>query len=182
MNRKSVSALLVTALLGASVFAQDKPAEKPKKVGAPLKIQVVYSRYQGEKKISSMPYTLLVTADERPTFVRFGLQIPIQTMANNQVTVVFKDASTNLDCSAETIDDGRYKVSLQIEQSSLFASEFERKAVGNTSALANVPLLHSFRSSNVLYLRDGQSAQYVAAADPTNGELLKVDVSLAVVK
>lgn len=179
---KPLSALVVIAMLAVTASAQDKPAEKPKKPGAPLKVQVVYSRFQGEKKVSSMPYTLLVTADERPTFVRIGLQIPIQTTVQNQVMMTFRDASTNLDCSAETLEDGRYKLALQIEQSSLFITDGERKAPGGASAVASVPLLHSFRSSNVLYLRDGQSTQYVAAADPTNGELLKIDVSLSVLR
>lgn len=179
---KKLSAFLVVALLGAWASAQDKAAEKPKKPGVPLKVQVVYSRYQGEKKVSSMPYTLLVTADEKPTFMRFGLQLPIQTMANNVPTVVFRDASTNLDCSAETLEDGRFKLALQVEQLSLFSSEVERKSMAGSSALANVPLLHMFRSSNVLYLRDGQTAQWAAATDPTNGETLKIDVTLSVIR
>ena len=180
---KPLSAFVVAAMLAGTASAQEKPAEKPRKpAGAALKVQVVYSRFQGDKKVSSMPYTLLVTADEKPTFVRFGVQIPIQTMVQNQSMTTFKDASTNLDCSAETLPDGRYKLALQVEQSSLFMTDAERRAVGGPSAVASVPLLHSFRSSNVLYLRDGQSTQYVAAADPTNGELLKVDVSLAVLR
>src|SRR5262245_12484391 len=105
---KPLSALVVAAVLAVTASAQDKPAEKPKKpAGAALKVQVVYSRFQGEKKVSSMPYALLVTADERPTFMRFGVQVPIQTMVQNQVMTTFKDASTNLDCSAETLGDGR---------------------------------------------------------------------------
>ena len=31
----------------------------------PLKVQVVVSRYDGEKKLASMPYTLLVNAGDR---------------------------------------------------------------------------------------------------------------------
>jgi hypothetical protein len=181
MSKTPMSAILAMVLLGSSAAAQEKAAA-PKKPGAPLKVQVVYSRYQGEKKVSSMPYTLFVTADERPTVMRFGLQLPIQTVANSATTVVFKDASTNLDCSAETIEDGRFKLALQLEQGSLYTSDIDRKSMGGSSALANVPLLHTFRSSNTLFLRDGQTVQYIAATDPTNGEVLKIDVSLSVVK
>lgn len=191
---KKLSAFVVVALLSAGASAQEKSAppryteshlptpEKPKKPGAPLKVQVVYSRYQGEKKVSSMPYTLLVTADEKPTFMRFGLMLPIQTTVNNATTVVFRDASTNLDCVAETMEDGRFKLSLQTEQFSLYSNEVERKQMGGSSALASVPLLNTFRASNVLHLRDGQTAQYIAATDPTNGEVLKIDVTLSVIR
>lgn len=181
MSTKLPSAVLSMALLAAIAAGEEKPAEKPKKPGAPLKVQVVYSRYEGEKKVSSMPYTLYLTADDKPTIMRFGLQIPIQTIANSTPTVQFKDVSTNLDCGAETLEDGRFKVALQVEQSSLFSADGAYKPLPGSSGLANT-ILHSFRSSNVLYLRDGQSTQFIAATDPTNGEVLKVDVTLSVVK
>ena len=53
-------ALASTAL----VRTQEKPAPVPAKAAMqamPLKIQVVISRYQGDKKISSLPYSLSVT-------------------------------------------------------------------------------------------------------------------------
>jgi hypothetical protein len=179
------------ALVSASVLAQDKPAERVKRPGTPLRVQIVISRYQVEKKVSSLPYTLLVTADEKPTagptghggtVVRFGLMMPLQTMANNAPTVAYRDVGTTLDCSAETQDDGRFKVSLQVEQLAAFGSDFQRKAIAGTSALASVPLLSMFKSSNVMVLRDGQTVPWVAATDPTNGETLKIDVSLSVIK
>jgi hypothetical protein len=181
MSTKLPSAVLSMVLLAATSPGEENSAEKPKKPGAPLKVQVVYSRYEGEKKVSSMPYTLYLTADDKPTFMRFGLQIPIQTIANNTPTVQFKDVSTNLDCGAEALEDGRFKVALQVEQSSLFSADATYKPLPGSSGLANT-ILRSFRSSNVLYLRDGQSTQFIAATDPTNGEVLKIDVSLSVVK
>jgi hypothetical protein len=181
MSTKLPCAVMAMALLAATAAGQEKAAEKPKKPGVPLKVQVVYSRYEGERKVSSMPYTLYLTADEKPTFMRFGLQIPIQTIANNTPTVQFKDASTNLDCGAETMEDGRFKLALQVEQASLFASDAAHKPLPGSSGLVNT-ILHSFRSSNVLYLRDGQSTQFIAATDPTNGEVLKIEVALSVLK
>ena len=178
---KRFLAIPAAVLASVSLFAQDKPAERVKRAGTPLRVQVVISRYQGDKKVSSLPYTLLVTADERPTIVRFGLQMPVQTMIKDTASIAFRDVGTTLDCTAESQDDGRFKVSLQVEQAA-FGSDFERKAIAGTSAPASVPLQSMFRSSNVMLLRDGQTVQWVAAADPTNGETLKIDVSLAVVK
>ena len=42
------------------------------------------------------------------------------------------------------------------------------------------PVFRSFQSNNALALRDGQSQQYVAAADPVTGETIRVDVTLTV--
>ena len=177
---KRFLAFPAAALVSVSLFAQEKPTGA-KRVGTPVKVDVVIGRYQGEKKLSSMPYALLVSADDRPTFVRFGLQLPIQTMANNNLTIAFRDSGTTLDCAAETQDDGRFKVSLQVEQLAAF-SGFDRKSLAGSSALANVPLQSMFKASNVMLLRDGQRVEWVAATDPTNGETLKIDVSLSVAK
>src|SRR2546425_6767467 len=50
--------------------AQDKAQEKPKteervKVPTPVKVQIVFTEFDGDKKISSMPYTFTVISDER---------------------------------------------------------------------------------------------------------------------
>ena len=41
-------------------------------------------------------------------------------------------------------------------------------------------VFRSFDSDNTLVLRDGQTRQYVAAADPVSGETIRVDVTLTV--
>ena len=45
-----------------------------------------------------------------------------------------------------------------------------------------VPFVRTFLTSNSLILKDGQSRQYTTAADRVTGELVKVDVTLKVVK
>ena len=102
---------------------QEKPGPAPAKpaVTTPLKIQVVISRYQGEKKISSLPYTLSVTgggggvdrAIAGPAFVgranlRMGAKIPIASTtlkpaADGNAAVAdrsfqYQDVGTNIDC------------------------------------------------------------------------------------
>ncbi|MGH7326963.1 MAG: hypothetical protein ACREJX_01305, partial [Polyangiaceae bacterium] len=44
-----------------------------------LRVQFVISRYQGDKKISSEPYTMTVRANEPRTNLRVGLQVAIPT-------------------------------------------------------------------------------------------------------
>jgi hypothetical protein len=48
--------------------------------------------------------------------------------------------------------------------------------------LNDVPTFRSFRSSNVVVLKDGQSTEFAAATDKISGEVVKVDVTLTVVK
>ena len=63
----------------AIVLAQDKPAAPAKEAKSPvvpLKVQVVISRYQGEKKVSSMPYNLSMNAGNRAN-LRMGAKIPV---------------------------------------------------------------------------------------------------------
>ncbi len=183
MSTRFLSALL-SMILAATVAGAQEKAEKPHKKPTPLKIQVVFARYQGEKKVSSVPYTLSVSADDRPTRLRMGIQVPIQ-VKDVSGQVVYKDVGNNLDCGAEAFEDGRFKVACSFEQSSVYSAEVERRSTGSAVgdvSLGNVPLFRMFRSDANLFLRDGQSAQHTVATDPVTGEVLKVDMTLNVVK
>jgi len=172
--------LLAGAGAGADEAEQEK-ADKPARVGTPLKVQVTFTRYQGEKKVGSMPYTLMVNADDRPSVVRTGLQVPIMVAQGGEKgnTVMYKDVGNNLDCGAETLTDGRFKLSFSLEQGSVHAPDSGRSP--NDPAF-HAPVLRTFRSQTNVILHDGQSVQYVAATDPVSGELLKIDVTLNVAK
>lgn len=190
MSKKTWLALVPLLLLGSATGAQEKEKEKEKPEAVakqpltPVKLQVVFSRYMDEKKISSLPYTLSLNANGRFGRLRMGIQVPIQTTVNNIATTVYKDATNNVDCGAESQSDGRFKVSCSLEQSSLYAAESStpKQGIGPASLLGGTPVLRTFRSEAELLLRDGQTAQYTAAADPVSGELLKIDITLTVVK
>ena len=65
MFKMMSAALLLLSSVG--LFAQsDQPqtAAAPRADGS-LKVSLVFARYQGEKKISSVPYTLWVTANQQ---------------------------------------------------------------------------------------------------------------------
>src|SRR5260370_12972252 len=50
----------------------------------PLRVQVVFTEFEGEKKISNLPYTFLINADDhsgRTAIVRMGLRVPVATGA-----------------------------------------------------------------------------------------------------
>lgn len=186
--RKTLSLALVFSLAAAlPAGAQDKEKEKekekegPRKVQTPLKLQIVFARYQGEKKVSSMPYMLAVTAPGRPSRLRMGIQVPIQVKDAPQ----YRDVGNNLDCSAEPADEGRFWIVCTLEQSLVYSADADRRTPGSAIGevpLSSVPLIRNFRSEANLILRDGQTAQFLSATDPVSGELLKVDVTLSVVR
>jgi hypothetical protein len=154
--------------------------------GALLKVQIVVSRYQGEKKISSQPYTLSVTANGPRATLRMGTQVPVPlgpTVAGPDgkappVMYNYKDVGASIDCVARTLDDGRYRLELSMDDSSVAGEEQSSQL-----SVKGVPQFRSFRiSGETAVLRDGQSTQLTSAAEKVTGEVVKVDVTLNVVK
>jgi hypothetical protein len=174
-TRRAILILLFLAQ-AASAGAGEK-AEGAGKSPVPLKIDVVFARYQGEHKESSIPYTLRVNADDRATRLRMGIQVPIAVKEKGGLQ--YQNVGTDMDCSAEAVGEGRFKVSLGIEQSSIYA---DGDAQGAPSSVGRTPLFRQFRSQETLLLRDGQTEQYAMATDPVSGEVLKVTVKLTVIR
>ena len=170
--------------------AQEKPgAALAPPSSSPLvgiKVQLVLARYQGDKKISSMPYTLQLTSNERATTsLRMGTEVPIATGAGGYN---YRAVGTNIDCRAETVVDGTYKLHVTIEDSSVRLQDPEKTERGaaepgaHGSGAFTPAAFRSFRANFVILLRDGQTAQYTSATDPASGEVLKVDATLNVLK
>jgi hypothetical protein len=185
---------LVFALALAStavVRAQDKPAAPPAKPAqstvTPLKVTVLVSRFQGEKKLSSLPYTLSVNAGSRAT-LRMGAKVPVMMITSANVPkdvpqvgpVQYQDVGTDIDCMVWTAqDDGRYRLEITISDTSVYGDG--PAATDNKPAPGN-PSFRSFRATDSMLLRDGQTAQFTTATDKVSGEIVKVDVTLTVVK
>lgn len=178
----AAAAVLILALGTSSRAQEQKPAPSP----TTLRVQLVLSRYQGEKKVSSLPYTLTVNPGERNRGVanlRLGTQVPITILSRQSgdanapmvPSVQYRDVGTNIDCAVSALDDGRFKLDLTVEDSSV------ESGPGSAATTAN-PAFRSFRTINSLLLRDGQTAQYSTATDKVSGEVWKVDATLTVVK
>lgn len=170
------------------------------KVGdlVPLKVVIVISRYQGEKKVSSLPYTLLVNANDldqtlpgmqnpHVARLRTGASVPVPSMASPKETPVqgpfgpvqYKSIGTNIDCSARSTDDGRFRLDISIEDSSVYT---EGQSAQGVPKFSDIPSFRSFQTSNALILKDGQSTEFTAAADRITGDVTKVVVTVTVVK
>jgi hypothetical protein len=145
---------------------------------------VVFARYQGETKLSSLPYTLAVNADDRPSRIRMGISVPIQhqVQENFPAQTTYRDVGNNLDCSADSQPDGRFRVACVLEQSSVYTAGGERPASLGNQAIGSLPVLRTFRSEAQLLLREGQTGLYTTATDPVSGDILKIEMTLTVVK
>jgi hypothetical protein len=166
------------------------PAAQRAAAPVPLRVQLVVSRYSGEKKVSSIPFTLSVVAnDNDKTSLRMGVDVPVPqtifTGAPNDASIpsssyTYRSVGTNIDCSARTVEGGSFKLNLAVSDSSVFIPEKEDAT--NPGGLAGVPAFRSFKSSFNVLLKDGQTAQHIAATDPVSGEVLRIDVTVNVLK
>jgi hypothetical protein len=177
-----IAAAALIAALGIPVLAQEKPAAPPPEA-ATLRLQLVVSRYQGEKKVSSLPYVMTVTTDERSRSgrgnIRLGTQVPVSMTSFDKdgkptSSVQYRDVGTNIDCAVLGMAEGRFKVDLTVEDSSVDTS--------TGTGIGGAPAFKSFRTSDSMILRDGQSVQYSSATDKVNGDVWRVDVTMTVVK
>lgn len=185
----SVAAFIAAANLLAQEKAGPQEAAKPaEKTITPLRVQVVFTEYDGEKKISSMPYTLLVNADDKgqPASIRMGVRVPIETSSSSGAAKSFQyqDVGTNLDGHAERAEDGRFVLKLGVDKSSVYTpGTHEKPATTGGNEISNgQPVIQLFRSQINLLIRDGQTIQTTVATDPITGHVSKVDVTLNVMK
>jgi hypothetical protein len=161
----------------------------------PLKVTVVLSRSQGEKRISSMPYVLGVMSSgygpAQKTTLRMGVEVPVATVkiaGDGKAAPVssynYRDVGTNIDCGAsfEESNPGVFRLALTVADSSLGLDTPKSAGSAASSVLSDVPTFRNFNSSFTALLRDGQTMQYTSATDPVTGEVMKIDVSVAVMK
>jgi hypothetical protein len=167
MMRKVIPSVLALALVATGLQANEE-ATKPHGPGVPLRLQVVFNRYLAEKTMSSHAYALMVETGGEVATLKAGLQVPI---LRDGITVNFKDAATTIQCAAEDLSNGRFKLSLELDQTA-----------PTETRTPNAPVLHTFGWIGSLTLRDGQAVQYLSSSDPVTGETLKVEVTLAVVR
>jgi hypothetical protein len=156
----------------------------------PLQVQVVVARYQGDKRVSSLPYLLAPNAnDAEPTRLRMGAKVPVPTMSGHQKAaqqlqipmpaispVSYQEIGTNVDCKVTSLVDGLYEVTISVEDNSIVAGPEGQAATGEP------PVFRTFQASNTLLLKDGQTREFTAATDRVSGEVIRIAVTLTVVK
>jgi hypothetical protein len=180
-----VLAIVIGSVPMAALAAQES-APPPQKTAAstpkpliPLKVTVVISRWQGEKKTASLPFTLSVNSDDaHGTSLRMSEEVPVPQGAMSAPNVpvasyTYRSVGTNIDASAAALDDNRFSLTLAIQDSQIFS---------DAAKSPGLPSFQSFSSTMRLIARDGQTTQYTTATDKISGEVVKVEVTLNVIR
>jgi hypothetical protein len=187
--RKAVGVFVLVAslALGCVALAQDKANSSEKaKLATPVKIQVVLSEYDGEKKIANLPYSFLIDSEgglstPYSTFMRVGVRVPVPG-AGKEGQTSFVDVGSNIDCGVKTEDDGRFTVRLSFERSSLyFQGRGDEKGTIKTLD-SGQPYIPTIRAQSLVLLKDGQTLEALVATDPLNGHVFRFSVTLNVQK
>ena len=176
---------------------QESSPTSPKKVqNIPLELQVVIARYQGEKRISSLPYVLSLKsftnsfrAGPSGASLRLGSRVPIRSQvvtpaadgkpATTTSSVGYENVGTNIDAGATALEDGRFEVTISINESSVVTDPQDLKG---TPGSDSYPVFRSYQSTNTFFVKEGETKQFTAASDRVSGEVVRVEVKLTVVK
>ena len=181
MKHPAVMIALVLSVV-AAVDAQGQPEQAAL---IPLRLEIVFEKYQGEKRVTSEPYMLSLNANDkgpggfpRGGKIRMGIEIPMRMdrVGDKEVpgNVIYRSIGNAADCIVASVDQARFKVDCTFEQSSIPS--------GSSTTGIVPPMLRTFRSETSVILRDNQTTQYTTATDPVSSEVLKVAITLSVVK
>jgi len=196
MRAIRVASLLLLGLVPSIGQAQDKskPEETPKSEvrSTPVKATVVFAEYEGDKKVKSLPYTLYINAPDSPELrpagwvkLRVGSRVPVYT-GKDQFS--YFDVGTNIDARAAHTPENHFLLYLSLERSWVEGDvvvPVGRPDSAESEATAGrfrQPVVRQFKSELDLKLREGQVLESTMATDPLSGKVLKVEVSVSVVK
>jgi hypothetical protein len=154
-----------------------------------LKVQVVFTEFDGDKKSRSMPYTSIFAADpsDHPDAMRLRIGSRVPLWVGKDSGFQYVDVGTNLDCTAERLDDGRFSLRLALERSwiqgdlALDQSSPAQPAASTLPPLKE-PVIGQYKISQLLVMRDGQTLETTVATDPLNGKQLRIELTLNVLK
>lgn len=170
-----VPTLVLAALLSAGLVAQTAKPDAPsaskaqastegsEKPPMQLRVQVTISRYAGEKKVTSLPFTLWVTTSGDTAILNVGQAVTPPGWTTQNV-------GTSITCRASPTVDGRLRLLLTVSDSYL------------SPAKEGPFAFKSLQANNLLYLRDGQTAEFAASTDLVTGEVTRIEVTATVLK
>jgi len=102
-----------------------------------------------------------------------GVVLPPQSVQ----AMSYRSVGTVISCRATAGEAGQYELTLSVDDTAVLPRD-----ASSTSGLPEVPAFRSFRARNALLLRDGQTRTFAAAADRISGEVVRVEVTLRVLK
>lgn len=91
----------------------------------------------------------------------------------------YRYVGTSIDCSAISEDDGRFRLFITIDDSSIFTADPNSPGVFRTGEPA---AFRSLTTSSRVTVKDGQAVPLTTATDRLSGDLVKVEVTATVIK
>jgi hypothetical protein len=192
-----VVAMVLLSAFPAPMRAQGEQGA-PTLATVQVQVDVVFTRWQGEKLVSSLPFVLIANASSRgtSTSIRMGVDVPVGTSTSNvtqttgaqgsspratntaRVATEFRNVGTDIDANVARLDAANFSVGLNIRDSSIFTSD--QTKMPNT--LVDPTAFRTFSASNTLHLTDGQTRLFGVATDKITGETMRIEVKLTVLK
>jgi len=160
------------ALSFASVAQAQAQAQADK---IPVKLLVVISTFEGDKKVSSLPYTLLATANGSEVTFQSGSNVPIPS--SNGGGASYTNIGTTLRCTVTT-EAGSFKVSINFSDKTVLSSKTLPTSANAPARNPDYPTYHDVNYSSAVSIKDGETKQLISAPDKVTGEVLKIDVTL----
>lgn len=179
---------------------QAAPPPPPPLPVLPVKVDVVIARYQGDKKVSSLPFSLYASAGrtyQSEVRMRMGIDVPVGTSTatgtrtvpngpnggttstgTTSTTTEYRNIGTNIDTNVTRTDETHFAVYVNVSDSSIYTADGDAKNLRTADAAA----FRTFSTSNTVTLRDGQTVQFGMGTDKVSGEVLKIEVTLNVIK
>ena len=176
MSVAIVAGLVAAAALAGAQDPSPKPGEPEKAPGQRLRVQFVQTRQHGETTASSRSYAVVLHADAGTGRVFIGTQLPLSTKTGSLPWTSFKNAGVEIEVAARTMPDGRYRLAAKFEEGSVLAPEAR---VQGSDMTGDNPMIGIVRGEASVTLREGETVPLVSATDPTTGDVVRVDVSLA---
>lgn len=203
MLRLSIAVPILAAgvLVAGAAVAEDVPPPPAPGPGTPvpstqLQVQVTIARSEGERTVASTPNSFLIPAYASDTpasrhprsELKMGVEIPIPVTTfvpasggTGPTSFQYRNVGTNIHCRARDVGNGVFEIHLMLEASTVYAggdvdASYEAQARGGRT------MFRTFSVDLRPLLRDGENVETVASTDPVTGEVVKVTVSMKVVK
>ncbi len=167
-------ATLLAALLMTCAFAaaQDQTKSSGQPTKSHVRVDFVLTEYNGQQKVSSLPYTMYMEAastNPHPGKLRIRDDFHVQV-------------ETDIDCFAYLNQDGTFDLTTNLNRFSVYSALDGQSEPAAVPTANDRPVNRMFTVEFDLGLRDGETMEGVSATDPFNGHVLKISVTLHVIK
>lgn len=196
--RLSITAVVCSLLLASFTFAQGQPVPfaqgQPTNLAPPslappsggltvpatpassIKLVIVLARYDGDKKISSLPYTLLLAPGESGN-IRAGAEVAVPTtiVGGPVPSYSLQQVGSQIEARATPTSDGKFKLNLTVTDRSIITG-----APATQGGVPNVPSFRNNTTASTAILSNGETVQFTSSSDKASNETFRVDVTLTV--